>query len=497
MMDGNSANNSSPEGVIFLKRSKGFLVLILFVICSVLFPTFSSHAATRNIKVGISVNNSSLTLSSRSSITAVDGKGGKWSLGNTVQIAMKSRHLLSVNGKGLNLPVKFYSKTPLVHDKHPYRGYFQVLNAGNGLSLVNILPVEDYLRGVLKMEVNPSWPMEALKAQAIISRTYALRHTGRHSSQGFDVCTSSHCQVYRGINAENSIIDRAIRETEGIVVTYQGKYALTPFHSDSGGATADVSTVWGGQLPYLQGSREPLPSRSPYSTWKVTLSANEISRGLEKKGYKVGAVKSLEIAETDPFGRVNKLTVHGSRGKALLSSNAFRIAVGADKLKSTFFNMDNSRDKYMGTKAETSQKNNDPIDKTTLPAPMLSFVDPSSPQLNPQEDKLLTVLAKQGYFNSDEIIEMLMNPSRKKSLLLKAIERGNSKKKQETRKEVKVNPSGNISSGLDGRFTFIGQGWGHGVGLSQWGAKALADQGWKTRKILAHYFPGTSLKKIY
>lgn len=468
--------------------------LIFFLVFSIpVFAVFPSQAAIKDIRVGILSDQSSLSISSKGTITAIDTGGKSYQFGRNINAVKAGSNNLSINGKSLSLPVKLFSKSYMTVNKHPYRGSFQIINSGNGLTLVNILPIEDYLRGVLKMEVNPSWPSEMLKSQAIISRTYAFKHIGRHGSGGFDVCASSHCQVYRGINAEDPVLDKAIRATQGIVVMYGNTFALTPFHSDSGGATADVSTVWGGNVPYLKGTKEPVPYTSPYSAWEVTLTADQIQLGLQKNGHHIGKVRSVEILAKDRFGRINTLKISGAKGDLILKSNAFRTAVGADKLRSTFFSIANG-------KSQEPSKNSvgTGIDKTTLPAPMLSFVDISSPELNPQEEKLLTVLTQQGYFSSKEIISMLLDPSVKKSFLIKAIQRGNNKGgSPKTQRKVSTTSAFTKTSSKDGVFSFRGQGWGHGVGLSQWGAKALAEKGWTTKNILEHYFPGTSLKKIY
>ena len=466
--------------------------LIFFLLFSIPFIVgLPSQAATRDIRVGILSGQASFSIGSKGAITVIDKGGKSYQFGRNINAVQSGPGNLLINGKPLSLPVKLFSKSHMVINKHPYRGYFQIINSGKGLSLVNILPVEDYLRGVLKMEVNPSWPSEMLKSQAIISRTYALKHIGRHASQGFDVCNSSHCQVYRGINAEDPVLDKAIKATHGIVVMYGKTFALTPFHSDSGGATADVSTVWGGKIPYLKGAKEPVPYTSPYSGWKVDLTADQIQRGLQKNGHNVGEVRSVEIMGKDPFGRINTVKISGSKGDLILKSNLFRIAVGADHLKSTFFNMTS------GKANETAKGSSDiRIDRTTLPAPMLSFVDPEDPELNPDEEKLLTVLTQQGYFSSEEIISMLLDPSVKKSFLIKAIERGNKTGSPKGSKGTSSKTS-TSSPSKAGVFSFTGKGWGHGVGLSQWGARALAEKGWTTGNILEHYFPGTSLKKIY
>ena len=262
------------------RKGFSFLTAILFI-----FLTLSaSTAQALEIKVGLAVQTPHLQIGSGSSITAVDGNGRKVS-GSRFSIKPSGSGNITVGNRTMPHPVKLYSKSPLVFNNRKYRGYFMILNSSAGLTLVNVVNMEDYLRGVLKMEVNPDWPTESLKAQSIISRTYAMKSRGRHGSQGFDVCDKSHCQVYRGINAEDPVLDSVIKSTNGIILKYGNSIASTFFHSDSGGATADVSTVWSSKIPYLKGSEEPFKYKSPYSDWKVSLSRNEVDR----------AIRSLDI----------------------------------------------------------------------------------------------------------------------------------------------------------------------------------------------------------
>jgi stage II sporulation protein D len=125
---------------------------------------------------------------------------------------------------------------------------------------------------------------------------------------------------------------------------------------------------------------------------------------------------------------------------------------------------------------------------STSPAPRLSFVDEGSSKLSLEEERLITVLTKQGFFTADQMIDMLVHPEKRKSYLVKAL----------NRKPVKTLPAVNINKkSNNSHITLVGKGWGHGVGLSQWGAKSLAESGWTTRKIISHYYPGTRITKYY
>ena len=229
------------------------------------------------------------------------------------------------------------AKGYITFNKISYEGEIVLTARGSRLTVVNRLDIEKYLRGVLGFEISPQWNIEVLKAQAIISRTYALSQFGRHNASGYDVCTGDHCQVYRGANVYKSTTDRAIAQTRGQVLTYHGSLAQTFFCSDSGGATADISDVWGKAVPYLIVRKEPYRSESPRSSWQAVLTAGEIQSALSRKGKGVGTLKSITISRRDAAGRATALTFTGTRGTSTLSSSAFRSLIGSKKVRSTFF----------------------------------------------------------------------------------------------------------------------------------------------------------------
>lgn len=465
-------------------RTARFSIFLTIVATLMLGISSTTEAIPRNINVGLAVNRSSLRISSTSSYVLSDSRGNTLPIKGTLTLSGNgSTGITRINGKSFHLPLTLSSKGLLIFEKRKYRGKMKIIRGRTGLTLVNTLGVEDYLRGVLKMEVNPTWPMESLKTQAIISRTYAFRHIGRHGKEGFDVCALPHCQVYRGVNAEDKTLDRAIRETTGLVVTYNGKLALTPFHSDSGGATADVKTVWGGNIPYLNAKKEPRNYVSPYSSWKVSLDLSQIQGALRRKGISLGTVNGIDIVKRDPFGRVNSIRITGTSGSKVISAHSFRMMMGSKTIKSTMFQLSTAR----GNSGSNDGSKNESLNSTS-PAPRLSFVDEGSNKLNLEEEKLITVLTKQGFFTADQMIDMLVHPEKRKSYLVQALNR---KPVQVTQTPTPHKRPGNSN------IVFMGKGWGHGVGLSQWGAKSLAENGWTTRKIIDHYYPGTQIKKYY
>lgn len=464
-----------------LKHLKNIsIVLLLLAIMSGLSAT--SEASNKNIRVGLASGKTTLTVSSSSAYSMTDSRGKQINIQGNLSISEQGPTGKVLTNQGtFHLPLTVSGKGYKIYNKRKYRGSFRIIKIGKGLNLINVLDVEDYLRGVLKMEVNPNWPFEALKAQAIISRTYAFRHINRHSKNGFDVCDLPHCQVYRGVNAEDQVLDRAVKETKGLVVVFNGSIALTPFHSDSGGATADVRTVWGGQLPYLKAVKEPVDYVSPYSAWTTTLNSTDIQKMLRAKGIDIGKVKGLEVAQQNSFGRADIIRVIGTKGSKALSSHAFRMAIGSKTIKSTMFTISTTN-----SKRNSFEKNGGNINHQAS-APKLSFVDEHSSDLNIEEEKLMTVLTKQGFFNAEQMIDMLLHPNKRKSYLIKALERRPANSKIQSRNK--------LITGSE--FVLKGKGWGHGVGLSQWGAKNLAENGWESKQIINHYYHGTRIQKYY
>lgn len=448
------------------------------------------EAASQPIRIGVGIGLSQAVISSGSPIILKEASGKKYRANKAITIRWAGNNRVAIGKHSLKLPLILTSSNPLAYNKVRYRGYIKIEGNGNSFSIVNVLDVEDYVRGVLKMETNPAWPLESLKAQAIISRTYALKNIGKYGSKGFDLTATPDCQVYRGINAETPQTDRAVKETVGIVVTYGSDLALTPFHSDSGGATANVAEVWNSSIPYLKGVQEAISYSSPYSTWEVSLSPQQIQSALSKIGVQVGQIQSIEIGQQDSFGRTVSLVLRGSQGATQIKSNQFRMAIGPTVLRSTFFSAVNGQ--HLSLKAQSVP--NSPVPPSAPEQRNNVGITNSDGPLTFEEEQTMIDLTKQGAFSSHEMIDMLMNPEKKKLYLLKALKQGEPKKQSNSVITNTKSGAGQIRPSSEG-FVFKGRGWGHGVGLSQWGAKSLAENGWKYSQILQHYYPGTTLSR--
>jgi stage II sporulation protein D len=290
------------------------------------------------------------------------------------------------------------------------------------------------------------------------------------------------------------------------VLAYGNTLAFTPFHSDSGGYTAANAHVWGSEIPYLREVKEPVPYRSPNSSWTAKVPSAQVQAALTKLGGNVGKVREIRVSDTDSGGRATNLTFIGSGGSATVKSSQFRTAVGPNLLKSTLLtNSVPMLETPWDAKAAAPKASNAPQTDNSLPkAP----VPTSNVPMSETEEVRLIHMTTEGVFTSAELMDMLLNPEKRKGYLYIGIER-NGTPKTETPKNPStplptslptasmppIRPGGSILE-ENGYFVFYGRGWGHGVGLSQWGAQALAKEGWTAKRILEHYYPGTAVKRF-
>jgi stage II sporulation protein D len=274
-----------------------------------------------------------VTVSSQAPFRVRDG------LGTTFELAAGPHQFgpgfrLRVNGeqrqRQLTGPLTFLpGSSPLRLDR-AYRGNFVASAAGGQVRIVNHVGLEAYLFGVVPGEMPFYWVPEALKAQAVAARTYAL--AVRKSGSDFDLYPDVRSQVYSGISGERASTTAAVQATAGEVVLYQGRIATTYFFSTSGGRTATVGDVWpgSGRIPYLVSVPDPYDSASPHHTWgPFAVESGRLSRALRVRGR----LLDVRIAAT-PSGRVRSVTSVGSRGESTVSGSDVRQTLG---LRSTWF----------------------------------------------------------------------------------------------------------------------------------------------------------------
>lgn len=400
------------------------------------------------------------------------------------------------------LPVTMKSASGVVVDGVKYKGSLVIERNSNGLNLINKVDVEEYLKGVLKSEMSPTWPKEALKAQAVLARTYTLAGK-RHGS--YDLCDETHCQVYRGTAGESPNITQAVNETKGQILTYGGAPAQTFFFSDSGGMTTSSEAVWGGAIPYLKPKADPMPSGSPNKTWQTQLTMAQIGSKLNAAGAGVGTLKSLRPYKRDKSGRIEQIELKGSAGTKIISGDKFRNAVGASVVKSTLFEF-NRQSAY---KVSTASVVKPAANVVQIPKQNAAPAQNTQIAGMPENDAdKLYWMAKNNVFTMRELLSMIGNDDKYPEYIAEGLARMAKMKTQPAKAAapkpakpaatVTVTEASASALSMDGTsaktVVIYGRGYGHGVGFPQWTAKALAEAGWDYKRMLEYYFSGTKLE---
>jgi stage II sporulation protein D len=251
---------------------------------------------------------------------------GTWKLGP----AMKMKLPTDAQARTQSGPLVFLPTTqPLQVNGRAYRGTFVVSTDGKKVTVVNNVGLEQYLYGVVPSEMPFSWHPEALKAQAVVARSYAL--AVRKTTGPFDLYPDTRSQVYRGYSGEKPSSNDAVNATQGEVLTYDGKVAVTYFYSTSGGRTAAINDVWNSQpVPYLVSVSDPYDAISPYHDWgPFPFTAAKLDKLLKVPGKLVDVETALNSS-----GRVSTLTAHGTLGDVTVKGTDVRRILG---LRSTWF----------------------------------------------------------------------------------------------------------------------------------------------------------------
>ena len=290
--------------------------------------------ASKTIRVLLASGASNLTISSAAPFSVEDASGSSYDLA-ALSLKLTSSLKVELAGGGkvaLSGPLKFKAGTsPLVYAGRKYAGYFRVLVSGDKLSLVNGVGLERYIYGVVPCESPHDWPAEALKAQAVVARSYALASI--RAGTNFDVYQDTRSQVYLGISGEYPESTAAVKATAGEVVYYNGEVARTFFFSTSGGRTSSIKDAWpkAKPEPYLVSVNDPYDDASPYHNWgPVTFSSQQIAKRLHVSG----PLSDL-AAKRNGSMRVSKVTLTAADGtSSQTSGDAVKLALG---LRSSWF----------------------------------------------------------------------------------------------------------------------------------------------------------------
>ena len=384
-----------------------------------------------------------LTLKKESNKTTIffdKNKQKIYDLKNKAKIVVKSS-----DGRGIWVGQKRYS------------GKLNLYILDSEILVINILGIEKYLSSVVGSEMPAKWPLEALKAQAIASRTYALKQKGNSL---YDIDSTNMNQVYSGLEARTYKTTRAVRSTRSLVLTYKNKLINALFHSSSGGMTENSQDVWKNEYPYLSSVKD-FDKNNPKLRWQKKFSNEE----LKSLFPKIGGIKKIEILNITNTGRVKNVKLLGYYGSDQLSGVEIRKRMN---LKSNFI-----RFKFIEDNEIESNNNNSKLLTT-----------------NKFEDEPLSHIVKAGdsltdiaYKYNVSVYEIIDLNSIKDSSLIKI-----------NQKLLIPRNSSNTSSTVEKTLVVSGYGSGHGVGMSQWGAKYMASKGQKAERILKHFYKGVRIK---
>jgi len=287
--------------------------------------------------------------------------------------------------------IRAKDKNEIIINGRKFRGDICFLRKGDAdLLVVNYIDLEDYIQGILYHEASHYWPMEALKAQAIVCRTYALNQASVNKLNDFDLTSDIYSQVYGGKTSERFRTNRAVRQTKGEALTYSGNIFPSYYHATCGGHTEDASLLWDIDIAPLKGVVCPFCKDSPHFSWHAVLGKDDIKNALIKGKYNLKEIKNIAVLDRDNSARIINLIVTTDKEDLKVPAKDFRNLIGPNLIRSTNFTV-------------------------------------------------------------------------------------------------------NI---LDDDAVFEGFGWGHGVGMCQWGAYFMAKQGYKYQDILKYYYPDADISSL-
>ena len=222
----------------------------------------------------------------------------------------------------------------------PYRGDLLLYQTSQGkITLVNRLDLEEYLVGALTSETDPRWPLEALKAHAVVSRTLTAHRIWISKGKAFDMTADTGTHLYYGVAAEHRRTWEAVQETRGEVLSYKGELFSATFHANCGGHTEDASELWSlkAEIPPLKGQMDPYCRGLRHFHWEEKLSIRQLHEKLGEIGASLGDLQTMEVLERNRSGRVRQVRLAGNRGEQILTGRRLRELLGANLLRSLNF----------------------------------------------------------------------------------------------------------------------------------------------------------------
>ncbi len=294
------------------------------------------------IRVAIITEAESLSLKTSSKIYVYDVKSNqKYMLlaNSTYEITAKSKEIIRVAGQNLYSPIKLVSPDGEKRIKiggHTYRGEIILhSDAEENLTIVENIPLEDYIGGVLSFEMSPKWPLEALKAQAVASRTFAIKNL--QPDKLFDITSGVERQVYKGQQKVNPRILEAVNYTRGEILIYKGIPFKTYFHSCCGGHTANNRIAWNETaITPLKGVRDPYCKNSKHYKWRLYLSTEDLLTFIQKQGSTALRIRGMRVFKKSRSGRAISLKFTTDRESFAVKPYDMRKYFNATEFRSTY-----------------------------------------------------------------------------------------------------------------------------------------------------------------
>lgn len=372
------------------------MIKILKITFALLLVTagFAFADSQRYVRVAIFQDTPSLSLKIKGSFEIRDLTRNKIihrsrNINATVTVNKDGIAIGNIRPNSNNLLVEPNDPESLIINGRLFRGNIQFVRKDNAkLLVINHIDLEDYVKGILYHESSHYWPIEALKAQAIISRSYALYQMQENKAKDFDMTSDIYSQVYGGKTSERYRTNKAVDETKDEAIFFEGKLMPAYFHATCGGHTEDAALLWNIDLAPLKGVACPFCKESPHFNWHYDMALKEMEKKLSAAGSKIEDTSEISIIGKDKSGRITDLKIISQSGEIRISAKDFRNIIGPNIIRST-----------------------------------------------------------------------------------------------------------NFSVSIAGKDVFFeGIGWGHGVGLCQWGAYFMAKNGRSVDEILKYYYPGINVK---
>ena len=362
-----------------------------FLLAALALVALTATGAAANTTIRVAIVDSARAAELRGTdidVAPIGSEIGGWRT-NLVR-AVPAGPAVDVDGRR-GVAFRLRSERPIRLNGRDYSSPLEIVRSGDGLAVVNEVPLEEYVVGVVRAEASEKWPLEMLRAQATAARTYAAHHRVISAGKPFHILASTAHQQYAGRVPPASPVWTAVRDTAGQVLLWEGEVFPAFYHTESGGYTEDPRSVFAARnMPGLRPVRCDFSAGSPHFYWSLDLRLSELSETLRRHGIHAGAIAAIDVTDRTPSLRANVVTVRGDGGTVSVRGNDFRRMLGYDTFKSTLF-----------------------------------------------------------------------------------------------------------AVALDGEWArFSGRGYGHGVGMCQWGAKGMAEQGYSARQILEYFYPGTTFGSL-